>query len=474
MPDRDAAEPAERTEPDEYTEPGGRDEPGGPAETDEVAPARRRMRRRWWLVIGGGVLVLAVAGAAIYWQLRPDTTAAATQQFVAVSQQTLKQTVSASGTIEPAQQKDVSFSSSGTVTSVDVEVGDKVTKGQKLATIDNSSLKATVDSDKAALSASEDNLSSLEDDSDTTDTALASAKADVKLKKSELTQAREALKGATITAPFSGVVATVGLAVGDSTSGGSSVSSSGSSGSSGSGSSGSSGSFGGGTVGTSTSDSSSSSDSGSITVISTDAWTVSGSVGGADLSSVKKGLQVQITPSGSSTTVYGTVETVGVMASSSSDSSGSSTFPVTIKVTGSPSGLHAGESATASIIVKQLSNALVVPTLAVKTVNGQAVVEKKSGSKTVQTKITIGDTFGFYTQVKSGLKAGDQVQVTVAARGAGGTAAGGTRSGGTGNGGGGLFGGSGGTGGFGGTGGGFPGGSGGFPGGNGGTGGGRR
>ncbi|GAB3919911.1 RND transporter [Microlunatus endophyticus] len=424
--------------------------------TAEDTPKRPRRKRRWFFVVGGGVLVLAVAGAAIYWQLRPDSTAAATTQWVSVSTQTLKQTVSASGTIEPAQDKDVTFSSSGTVTAVDVEVGDKVTKGQKLATIDNSSLKATVESDKAALSASKSSLSTLEDDSDTTDAALASAKADVKLKRSELAQAEDALAGATITAPFTGVVADVGLAVGDSTGSGSSSSSSSDSGS--------------GTVGTSASDSSSSSSSSGITVITTDKWTVSGSVGGADLSSVKKGLQVQITPSGSSTTAYGTVETVGVMASSSSDSSsGTSTFPVTIKVTGSPSGLHAGESATASIIVKQLSNALVVPTQAVKTVNGKAVVEKKSGNKTVQTNITIGDTYGFYTQVKSGLASGDQVQITIAARTPGGS----TKSGSSGSssGLGGLTG-SGSSGGFpgGSSGGGFPGGTsgGGFPGGSGG------
>lgn len=408
---------SESDQPEAGSEHGGPDVPvevdGNPTVTDSPRS------RRWWLVTAAGVLVLVVAGAAVYWQVRPRPSAAASDQFVSVGQQTLKQTVSATGTIEPAQESELSFSSSGTVTGVDVAVGDKVKKGEKLATMDDSSLKAAVDSDRAALEASQDNLNTLADNSDSTDTALASAKADVKLKKSELAQAKDALQGATLKAPFSGVVAAVGISVGDDAGGSSNPGSSGSSGAGGgTGSSGGSGS-------TSTSSASSSS-SESITVISTDEWTVSTAVGGTDLASVKKGLQAQVTPSGATDPVFGTVETVGVMASSSD--SGSSSFPVTIKITGSPSGLHAGESADVSIIVKQLSNALVVPTMAVRTVNGQAVVDKKSGNGTVQTKITIGDTYGFYTQVKSGLAPGDQVKVSVAPRAAGGSGGAGSGS----------------------------------------------
>ena len=47
---------------------------------------------------------------------------------------------------------------------------------------------------------------------------------------------------------------------------------------------------------------------------------------------VKQGDQVVITPSGSTTNVYGTVSSVGLIASSSSTVA---TFPVSIAVTGS-------------------------------------------------------------------------------------------------------------------------------------------
>lgn len=403
------------SESDEHNGPS--DESPGPSQDDPTTVIDRRRRRRWWPFIVAGVLVLAVAGAAIYWELRPKSDAATSTQFVSVSQQTLKKTVSATGTIEPAQESDLSFSSSGTVTAVNVEVGDRVSKGEVLATMDDSSLRAAVESDKAALEASQEDLTTLEDDSSATATALSSAKADVKLKKSELAQAREALKSAKLKAPFSGVVADVGISVGDAAAGSGSSNSSSSSSSSGSSASGSGsgGALGSGTSSAAStqdgSSSSGSSDSGSITVISTNSWTVSSSVGGTDLASVKKGLQAQITPSGATDPVFGTVQTVGVMASSSD--SGTSSFPVTIKITGSPADLHAGESADVSIIVKQITDAIVVPTLAVKTVNNQTVVEKKSGTKTIQTKITIGDTYGAYTQVKSGLAVGDQVQVSL-------------------------------------------------------------
>jgi hypothetical protein len=92
------------------------------------------------------------------------------------------------------------------------------------------------------------------------------------------------------------------------------------------------------------------------------------------------------------------------------------------------------------------------------------VVEQKSGSGTVQTKITIGDTYGAWTQVKSGLKVGDQVAVTVPGR----TSAGGNTNGTGSNGG---YGGFPGGGGFSGGKGGFPVGGSGYPGGKQGTGG---
>ena len=52
----------------------------------------------------------------------------------------MTQTVSASGTLTPADDDTLTFAVPGTVTAVDVTTGQKVTTGQTLATIDSTAL----------------------------------------------------------------------------------------------------------------------------------------------------------------------------------------------------------------------------------------------------------------------------------------------------------------------------------------------
>jgi macrolide-specific efflux system membrane fusion protein len=152
-----------------------------------------------------------------------------------------------------------------------------------------------------------------------------------------------------------------------------------------------------------------------------------------------------------------------------SSSSTVPSYPVSIAVTGTPAGLHPGAGATVAITVKQVSDAVVVPTAAIHYEGGNAVVYQMEAGKQVSKQVTVGMTSGGQTQIVSGLNDGDQV--VVPSRGTGtGTTRGGTGTGGTGRGTGGL---GGGTGGFGGGtgglgGGGFTGGAGGVRQGNGG------
>jgi multidrug efflux pump subunit AcrA (membrane-fusion protein) len=397
-------------------------------------------RRRWLIVSAIGVIVLALTGFGLYqFVLKPDASATTFTRTATASIQTVQSTVGTTGTLEPERRADLSFSTSGTVTKVYAGVGDKVEKGDVLARIDDSSLEADVAAAQADLTAAKSDLADLEDADNSTDTAIASASAQVKLKKSALNQAKTALAAAALRSTIDGTVAEVGIAKGDQVGSGSSGSGSSGSGSSGSGSSGSG---------------SSGSGSAAVTVISTDTYVVDTSVGSADLPKLKVGLQAVITPTGATQPIYGTVATVGVMASNSSSSSGTSgtgTFPVTIDVTEAQKSLFAGASATVSIIVEQRDDVLVVPTAAVTTVDGKTVVQKVVDGSAVQTDVTIGETYGNLTEITKGLSNGDEVQISFArqatgtrsgsrtgnnggfAGGAGGF--GGTRQGGTGQGG---------------------------------------
>jgi multidrug efflux pump subunit AcrA (membrane-fusion protein) len=339
-----------------------------------------------------GILVLAVllAAGAIWWVRSRSSSAAASAvatSTVAASVQTLSLSVSATGTINPKVQSNLRFGSSGTVTAVDVKVGDTVTAGQQVAAINPTDLQTALDLAEANVSSAQANLTTVKASSTTTTSQLNAAKSQLAAAQAKLTTAQTNLGNAALTSPVTGTVATVNIAVGDQVSGGGT--SSGGAGASGAGSSGAS--------------------SAAIVVITTDAWVVSTSVTSADLPLLKQGMQAQITPSGSRTLVFGTVSTIGVIATSTS---GVATFPVTIAVTGSPKGLYAGSSATVAIIVKEVADAVTVPTAAIRTEGGTTVVSKLVDGAAVTTPVQVGMVQGSYTQVTSGIAEGDQVVVT--------------------------------------------------------------
>lgn len=347
---------------------------------------------------------MAVGAVGGWWwsgRAAASTAAATSTRLVAASLGTVKETVSASGTLEPAHQATAAFTSSGTVTEVAVEVGETVKKGQLLATIDDSALQDAVTLAQASVTAAQDQV-----DSATTTEALASARAQRATARSQLADARTALDGATLRATMSGTVASVGYAVGDS---------SGAASSGGSGATGGSGGAGGagGTGSGATTGSTASTSNTGIQIVDTRTWVVDASVSSSDLDRLSKGLQATITPTGASQNVFGTVKSVGVVASSSS--SGAATFPVVIDVTGRPAGLHAGTTATVAITVKQLSDALTVPTQAVRTTNGATTVQLSRNGTVTTTPVTVGGVYGTTTVITKGLAEGDQVVVTARA-----------------------------------------------------------
>jgi len=155
--------------------------------------------------------------------------------------------------------------------------------------------------------------------------------------------------------------------------------------------------------------SASSASSAQVVVIATNAWLVNSTVGAADLAKLKNGMQVTITPTGATQPIFGTVSTVGVIGTTSG---GTSTFPVTIAVTGSPTGVYAGTTASVVITVKQVPDVLTVPTSAIHEENGQTVVYQMKNGAQVSTPVTVGTVYGTTTQITKGLNAGDEVVVT--------------------------------------------------------------
>jgi membrane fusion protein, macrolide-specific efflux system len=391
-----------------------------------------------------GVAVLAIGGWAVF--LRPDDSAAAgvTYRAQAVTTGTLKQSVSASGTVDATDTADLTFPAAGQVTAVYVKAGQKVTKGQRLAAISSAQLAAVVAAARSTLATAQAKLAS-DTSSGATSTQLAADNAAITVARSQVTEATADLAGATLTAPFAGTVTTVGFTTGQQ------VGSSSSAGS-GSGSAPSQGQ-GQGTGGQSTTTTTAS--SAAIHLVSTGSYEIEASVDATDIGKLRTGNQVTITIGNSTRNVFGTVSSVGIVASTTS---GVASFPVVVAVTGSPDGVYPGATASLQIVYRQLSDVLLVPTLAISRTDGASTVLLQQGQQQVRRTVQVGLSSGNQTQVTSGLSEGDQVLVAVPTGGGGGGTTGRTGTGGYGN-----------RGGFpgGGAPGGFPGGgaAGGFPGG---------
>ncbi|MFC7502244.1 efflux RND transporter periplasmic adaptor subunit [Nocardioides sp. CPCC 206347] len=350
-----------------------------------VRPPWRRPRR---LVLVLVALVLLSGAAGAWLLLRDDAPAAAASTTATVATQTFKETVTASGTVAAATTADLAFPVSGTVTDVFVQPGDKVRKGQKLAAIDDTVLRAELAAAQSSLDAAQAAQSEhLSDGSSVEQTAADEAA--VVAAESSLAQAEEAVDDAVLRSTTAGTVTAVGLEVDDTVGTGGA----------------------GGNADTST-DTSTGTSTGTITVVSTGRFVVEASVASGDVEKVTQGLQAEVTVSGIDGTVYGTVQEVGLVAET--DSNGAAVFPVTIAITDERDDLFAGTSADLAIIVSQRADVLSVDSRAVQNDGDTTYVDKVTDAATgasTRTEIEIGETNGMATEVVSGLVAGDVVVV---------------------------------------------------------------
>ncbi|MFN8052679.1 MAG: biotin/lipoyl-binding protein [Acidimicrobiales bacterium] len=112
---------------------------------------RRRPRRRWPAFAAVAVIAAGTATGVV--ATNASGSAATSYRTATVATHDVDAVLDAVATIEPVSQAAVAFPVAGTVSGVDVALGDTVSVGQRLATLDTTSLQATLHTRQAALAA---------------------------------------------------------------------------------------------------------------------------------------------------------------------------------------------------------------------------------------------------------------------------------------------------------------------------------
>jgi multidrug efflux pump subunit AcrA (membrane-fusion protein) len=406
------------------------------------------MRRPALITVALAALAAAAVVGAVVVVGSPASTS--TQERTAtVARGVVQATVSGSGNLEPANEADVDFATSGEITHVYAKEGQHVSEDEILAKIDPDAANVELAQAEADLQSAQDALDQAEEAESSTTTAaaaqssgskgasgsdsgsssgsatstmtVAAAQANVDSAQLSVTSAEKAVAATTLRAPMAGTVTAVNGSVGTTVGSGSSSSSSSSS-SSGSSSNGASVAGGLGGSGSDSSSSGSSSGSSLITLAQISRFKMEVSLSESDVGSVKVGQPATVTVNAASGEQFAArVTDIGVLSSSSGSATSSAvSYPVTLSLDQTGKALKAGMSATADIVTSQVTG-LAVPSQALT--GSTVTVEGADGARTTQQVQTgvVGDST---TQIVSGLKAGDRVVVRSAAAALGAAAGG--------------------------------------------------
>jgi macrolide-specific efflux system membrane fusion protein len=384
-------------------------------------PARLSLRRPS-VAVNAVLAVLLAAGA--FWAYRTisgpatPTAADAATRTVPVRQGTVTASVTADGSVASASTAAASFVTGGTVTAIDVHVGQKVKKGQTLAKVDPAAAQRSLAEARANLTAAGDAL----DRARTAGSDTSGAEDQVSQARLAVDDAQAAVDGTTLTAPMAGTVVAVNGTLGSSSSGsGSSTSGSGSAG-------GGSGNGGGQNAGTgqnsgtgqntgtgssgSSSATASSSSAGFIDLADLSKLQVTANFAEADATRLKDGQAATITWNALS----GTAETgrVAAIDPQATTSDNVVTYGVTLSLDTVPSGAKPGQTVSVSVVTGTAQNALFVNSAAVTSIGNRHTVTVETNGQRQIVPVEIGLQGDSTTQITAGLQAGQEVAVPLA------------------------------------------------------------
>jgi macrolide-specific efflux system membrane fusion protein len=385
-------------------------------------PARLTLRSPSVAVNAVLVVVIAAGGFWAYRTLSGPHAAQAADadlRTVPVQQGPVTRTVTADGSVASDSTASASFVTGGTVTEIDVKVGQVVTKGQALAKVDPAQARRALDAAQADLDAARDSLDRAQDaDSDTSTAENAVSQAEL-----SVDEAQAGVDGTVLEAPMAGTVTAVNGTLGSSSSGSGSGSSSG--GSTGGGQSSGQTRQSGQTSGSSST--SSTTGDGFIDIADLSKLHVTAAFAEADATKLKDKQPATITWNAlSGTTATGKVTAIDPSATTANNVV---TYGVTLSVDKVPTGAKVGQTVNVSVTTGSVANAVFVNSAAVVTAGNQHFVTVVTNGRQERRPVQIGLAGDSATQITSGVQRGEMVEVVEAA-GATGSGAGGFPAGG--------------------------------------------
>jgi macrolide-specific efflux system membrane fusion protein len=349
---------------------------------------------------GLALAVVAAVVAGAFLLLRPSESASAdsagTTRTVAARTGSVEATVTADGSVQAVRQVAANFTTSGTVATLTVDVGDTVTKGQVIATLDTDDLERSLELAEASLDAAEASLESAQEGTTTTDpqtgtstttvssSQVAQAESQVLQAEGAVDDAESALAGATLRAPIAGTVLEVNGIVGSAANGGGSTSAT-------------------TAGGTGSSD--------FVVIANLARLEVAVSFSEADVADLAVGQAATVTfPALDGVETTGTITSIDPTGSTSNSVV---TYGAVVRLSEAPAKVRLGQSASVTITTGSATDVLVVPSAAVTTSGGVSTVTvvAEDGAASVTT-VEVGVVGDAWTEVVSGLVEGDQVQLS--------------------------------------------------------------
>lgn len=228
----------------------------------------------------------------------------------------------------------------------------------------------------------------------TTSQQITMDQSQVSIAQVSVNTAQRNLAGATLTAPVAGLVAQVNVTVGAAAGSSSGASSSPSSTTSASASSGTSPSASAGST------------NHAVVLLTPGAFQVVGTVSDAQANQIATGQRARITPAGATQAIDGHVTAVSPEATVTA---GVATFSVTVTLDGNHPALHAGTSATISVVVNQVVQVVTLPTAAVHGNGSGATVQLMVNGSPQSRPVIVGASDSTRTEIQSGVSVGDTV-----------------------------------------------------------------